>query len=323
MNQNIAGKRTRAALAFIARGWPIFPLTPGAKIPLRNCPVCSSRSPEYEPHRGIDDCPHQPGTCHGFHAATLEEERVRGWLDRWPDMNIGIATGPARLVVVDLDANKAGAEPPEPYNVPGVVDGSDVFALALERYGVPFPGDTLIVATPSRGLHLYWTLPPGVTVNKSEGDFGWLIDVRAAGSYIVGPTSTTPDGEYRRLGDVVEPLPVPDWVLHHLEGTGHMPKPRPQRAARKFTQQHSTAHRGGKSLDDLAAELAAAQPGQRHRVLCTVTTAAAYLVAAGRCTEADMRAELHAAGRVAERTENEIHDAIDSAFDYVASRGAA
>jgi hypothetical protein len=317
-----AGTRLRAALAFAARGWPVFPLTPGAKKPLRHCPQCDRKSSEYVPHRGIDSCPHPADVCHGFHAASTDPERIEGWGRRFPDMNVGIATGPARLVVVDLDRNKGGSPPPSEYDGMGVTDGGDVFALALERYGQTYPGDTLIVGTPSQGLHLYWRLPDGITVNKSEGAFGWLIDVRAAGSYIVAPTSTTADGEYRRLSAGLDPLPAPRWLLHHLEGTGHMPKPKPSRPALSRAQYRPSTG-GHADLTDLAAQLASAPNGERHRVLCRVTTAAAYLVAAGHCTDYEMRAEIHSAGRAAERDENEIDDAIDSALDNVARLGAA
>lgn len=324
MNSNTGAlRRMRAARAFITRGWPVFPLTPGAKKPLRHCALCSTKSPDYESHRSIDDCPHPPDTCHGFHVATTDEDRVRDWFERFPDMNIGIATGAARLVVVDLDINKAGDPVPAPYNLPGVNDGRDVFAVCLERYEQPFPGDTLSVLTPSGGLHLYWQLPAGITVNKSEGKFGWNIDVRSTGSYIVAPTSATADGEYQRLGDVHEPAAAPDWLLHHLQGTGHMPKPPAPRRPAPVQRRHQDGDRGRVTLADLAAQLASAPVGQRHRVLCSTTTAAAYLVQAGRCTEADVYAEMEAAGRAAERGEYEIRDAVQTAFDLVARKGAA
>jgi hypothetical protein len=317
-----ASRRITAARAFASRGWPVFPLTPGAKKPLRHCPQCDRRSPDYVPHRGIESCPHPADVCHGFHAASTDPERINDWARRYPDMNLGIATGPARLVVVDLDRNKAGTPPPAEYDGMGVTDGGDVFALALERYGQSYPGDTLIVGTPSQGLHLYWRLPDGITVNKSESAFGWLIDVRAAGSYIVAPTSTTPDGEYRRLSESLDPLPAPRWLLHHLEGTGHMPKPRPARPA-VARPQHRPSSGGHATIVDLAAQLASAPEGERHKVLCRVTTAAAHLVAAGRCTDYEMRAEIYSAGRMAQRDENEMDDAIESALGNVGWLGAA
>lgn len=327
MNSNTGAiRRMRAARAFITRGWPVFPLRPGAKQPMANCPQCRPSTakrpnPDFVPHQGIDDCPHPPDVCHGFYASTRDEERVRDWFHRFPDMNLGINTERARLVVVDLDTNKDGKPVPAPYSLPGVHDGRDVFAVCLERYGQPFPGETMSVLTPSGGVHLYWRLPRGVTVNKSEGAFGWNIDVRSTGSYIVAPTSTTASGEYRRLGDVTDPAFAPAWLLHHLEGTGHMPKPPAPRPVYRGPKRESSGRR--KTLDDLAAELAQAQAGQRHKVLCTVTTAAAHLVAEGLCSEADVYAVIGPAGRTAERGEYEIRDAIESGFAFVARGGAA
>jgi hypothetical protein len=316
--------RLRAALAFASMGWPVLGLSPGTNIPLKGCNLCYRDSPDYVPHHGVDECPHSPDYCHGFHSATLDPDRIHSLWARFPDANVGISTGPAHLVVVDCDTNKDGKEPKAPYNLPGVVDGSDVFAMALEKYKVRFPGDTLFVATPRGGWHFYWELPPDLVVNKSEGKFGWLIDVRSTGSYITAPTSVRPDGVYKRLGDVLQPKPAPDWLLHHLRGTGHMPEPRkpfPVQRNRRF--QDRPIGQRGKSLQDLATELEGATEGERHTVLCRVTTAAAYLVERGQCTQSDMESEMYAAGRVAGRSDGEIRDAVQTAFTYVGHRGVA
>lgn len=312
--------------AFIDRGCPVSALTPGAKIPMKSCPQCDIKSPDYVRHHGIKDCPHEPDLCHGFHAATLDHDKAQSWIERHPDLNFAISTGPAGLVVIDLDAYKDGAPVPERHKacskIPGVRDGYDVWALALERYGVPHPSDTMQVGTPSGGLHIWFALPPGVIVNKSEGDFGWLIDVRSTGSYIVGPTSVTKNGEYRRLGDATVPKMAPDWLLHHLEHTGHRPKPPPPpRPIRRQYVERSGDHRG-KTLQDLAHELATAQESERHSVLCRVTAAAAFLVERGLCDEAEMRDEMFSAGHQAQRTDYEIHKAIESALSYAAGRAA-
>ena len=65
-----------AALGYLARGWPVFPVRPRSKIPL---------------------------TPHGFRDASLSDGVVRGWWKRWPDANVGIPTGPASFDAVDLD----------------------------------------------------------------------------------------------------------------------------------------------------------------------------------------------------------------------------
>lgn len=317
-------RRHRAIHAFIDRGCPVSALAPGSKAPMKSCPQCDVKSTEYVRHRGIEDCPHPADLCHGFHAATLDHDKAQSWIERHPNLNFAISAGLAGLLVLDLDRKKKNKPIPEQYQLPGVVDGFDVFALALERYGAPYPADAMHVATPGRGLHLWFSLPPGLVVNKSEGDFGWLIDVRSTGSYIIGPTSVVEGGEYRRIGDSTTPMPAPAWLLHHLEGTGHMPKPpAPRKPWRpRHIPQQDRSHRG-KTLGQLADELATAPESTRHAELCRVTTAAAHMVLDGRITEHEMRDEMYAAGRAADRGEYEIHKAIETALTYAARGGAA
>jgi hypothetical protein len=309
--------------AFADLGCPVLALAPGSNKPMRSCPHCDVESEDYVRHHGIDDCPHPPDTCHGFHAATTDHDRIQSLIDRYPDLNYGISTGPARLCVTDLDRNKRNLPIPEQYKVPGVVDGLDVFTLALERYNAAYPSDAMHVATPNGGLHLWFLLPPGITVNGSSGAFGWLVDIRSTGNYITGPGTTVRGGEYRRIGHSTTPLPAPAWLLHHLEGTGHMPKPpAPRRPWRPRVPQQDRQHRG-KTLGQLADELATAPESTRHAELCRVTTAAAHLVLAGRISEHEMRDEMYEAGRAANRSEYEIRKAIETALTYAARGGAA
>lgn len=313
--------RLRAALAFASLGWPVFQLAANSKTPRRGCDLCYSKSEKFVPHFGLDDCPHPIADCHSFYAASADEAVIRERFERFPDSNLAISTAAAGLVVIDLDINKSGEEPPAPYNIPGVTNGWDVFALAVEKYGVQWPSDTLNVMTPSGGLHLYWRLPKGTIVNPSAGVFGWNVDVRAAKSYIIAPTSATAAGEYRRIGDVMQPQPAPAWLLHHLRGTGHMPKPPAPRAFRP----RSNTLRPGNGLERLrriADRLAEAPVSERHAALCTATTAAAYLVSDGLVDQRDVEDELYSAGRAAERDEYEIRTALQSAFVKVVGRAA-
>ncbi|MEV5611489.1 bifunctional DNA primase/polymerase [Streptomyces sp. NPDC052225] len=309
--------------AFIDRGCPVSPLSPMAKVPPKSCPQCDIKSDDYVRHHGIKDCPHPPDMCHGFHAATLDHDKAQSWIDRMPDLNFAISPGPAGLVIVDLDTNKNGGPVPDKYaKIPGVRNGFDVWALALERYKAKHPTDTMQVGTPNLGLHIWLKLPDGVVINKSEGAFGWLVDIRSTNSYIVGPTSVTKDGEYRRIGDATAPAMAPDWLLHHLEHTGHKPKPSPvprPRRPRDHTPQDDRELRG-KTLQDLGNELATASESERHTVLVRVACAAAFMVDRGLCSEGDMRNELYAAGHQAQRTDYEIHKAIESGLSYAAGR---
>src|SRR5690606_4866072 len=72
-----AARIRRAAHAYTARGWRIFPVAPGGKTPL------------------IDRWPER---------ATTDTATINAWWQQWPNANIGIATGPASdLLVVDID----------------------------------------------------------------------------------------------------------------------------------------------------------------------------------------------------------------------------
>ena len=50
----------------------------------------------------------RPATENGFKAATTDRQRISDWWDKYPDCNIGIATGAMSggLVVIDLDIDE-------------------------------------------------------------------------------------------------------------------------------------------------------------------------------------------------------------------------
>ena len=101
------------ALAFIELGWAVFPVVPNAKRPL---------------------------TPNGFKDATKSVFAVKRWWEKYPDANIGIATGMvSHLAVVDIDV-KNGAKGRE----------------SIEKIKGITP--TLMVKTPSGGWHLYYLL---------------------------------------------------------------------------------------------------------------------------------------------------------------------
>jgi Bifunctional DNA primase/polymerase, N-terminal len=202
-------RRTRmldAALEAAARGWHVFPLR------------LNSKRPAFPGH-AREDCDGTDPRCRGGHTgwearATTDPGRIRrGWaVTPW---NVGIACGPSRLVVVDLDTPKPGDTPPPEWDLPGVRTGADVLAVLCERAGQPWPSGTWTVATPSGGTHLYFAAPgDGPELRNTQGGnggLGWLVDTRAAGGLVVAAGSTVDGRRYTVTCDE-PPAPLPAWL---------------------------------------------------------------------------------------------------------------
>ncbi|MFE0654072.1 bifunctional DNA primase/polymerase [Streptomyces sp. NPDC059534] len=151
--------------------------------------------------------------------ATLDPEVIEQTWGRAP-FNIGIACGPSRLVVVDLDVPGPGVTAPEEF--PGVTDGwSMLCALAARAGGEIAP--TMAVRTPSGGRHLLYRAPDAEVRNTAR-TIGWLIDTRAAGGYVVGIGSAVDGSSYRLEGSITAPAPLPEWLLTLLLASPEQPK---------------------------------------------------------------------------------------------------
>jgi hypothetical protein len=84
-----------AALGYAARGWAVFPL----HTPRQGDPGgCSCGAA----HERAKDAGKHPRTRHGLTQASSDPVQVRSWWTRWPDANIGLATGVV-FDVLDVD----------------------------------------------------------------------------------------------------------------------------------------------------------------------------------------------------------------------------
>jgi hypothetical protein len=223
-----------------AQGWPVHPLAPGRKTPAGNCPDC--RTHRHAPA----ECPCLPAgrPCHGFHAATTDPDRIDRWWNATPSAGVGVACGPAALVVIDVDAHSApvadrsrllpGIPIPEQVSLDGLASGFDTLALLAAYRGAPDPTTdeaTLRVRTPSGGLHIWYRNPaPSMRFRCSTGSgrnaaLAWQVDVRADGGYIVAPGTRAPGGVYRAEGPARRPAALPDWLRDELVRTGHVVAP--------------------------------------------------------------------------------------------------
>ncbi|MGW0839466.1 bifunctional DNA primase/polymerase [Streptomyces sp. NPDC002787] len=284
----------RAALDAAERGWHVFPLRPGTKRPaLHGEASCPGTGPCAAGHRKWEQ------------RATTDPALIRATWSRGP-YNVGIATGPSGLVVVDLDMpkdNKGRADAP---------CGATTFAALCERAGHPVP-TTYRTRTASGGQHLYFTAPTGVRLTNTAGTIGALVDTRARGGYVVAAGSTTPAGTYELLyGPVAAPLPL--WLLSILR-----PAPKPVQAPSGPVAAQSSRY-ADVALDSETRNVAGAQVGEREAKLFRAARALGRFVAWGDLPRQGVEQALQEAGERAGLTAAECRSTLRSALDWSIAR---
>ncbi|MFC8765083.1 bifunctional DNA primase/polymerase [Streptomyces sp. NPDC057193] len=294
------------------QGWPVHPLAPGRKTPTANCDACRTHS--HNPR--TCPCLSEGRPCHGFHAATTDARLIDAWWTASPKAGIGVACGPANLVVIDIDAHPAevpdrsrllpGIHIHETVDLAGLASGFDTLALLAAYRGQPNPADdttTLRVRTPSGGLHVWYRNPdPASAYRCSTGSspkvaLAWQVDVRAQGGYIVVPTTQTSDGRYEPQGSTRLPAPLPDWLKAELARTGHVIQTSPpQRTVVPRVPRRRRAAGARRLLDPLLSAVAHCATAQEGMSFTEKLNRAAYtaggLVAAGHLDNDTVRSEL-------------------------------
>ena len=178
-----------AARAYAARGWSVFPvhsLCDG---------ICSCGKPKC----GSDG--KHPRTKNGHKDATRDEQQIHAWWTRYPDANIGVATGSVSgILVLDVDPRHGGDE--------------SLAKLIAEHSELP---NTVEQVSGGGGWHFFFRYADGV--KNSAGRLGAGLDVRGEGGYIiVAPSKTI--GEYRWRKEYapgeVELADAPQWLIDKL-----------------------------------------------------------------------------------------------------------
>jgi hypothetical protein len=249
-----------AALAYAEAGVPVFPCVPDGKRPL---------------------------TRHGLLDASCDGDEVARWWRRWPDANVGLATG-AQVEVVDVDRRPAG---------------SGFVALERARTAGLTDGWAGIVRTPSRGVHLYYPTQPGRS-QRSWAEPGAHVDFRGTGGYVLVPPSrvVTTDGVrrgYELIAVGRDVRPVDAVALRRLLRPPRSPRAVPSRTPAR-----------GVDGQRLAAWLASRGEGNRNHALFW----AACRYAEQHLPEDDAHQLLGAAARHAGLPEREVTATIRSAY---------
>jgi putative DNA primase/helicase len=187
--------RRNQALRFARHGWRVLPLyaTSDGK--------CECAAEQSCKHAGK-----HPRTRNGVKDATTDRTIIKAWWRRWPDANIGIATGPTSgIFVLDVDGNAGKASLAE---------------LQAEHGRLP---KTVTVKT-GKGRHLYFRCGDA-QVSNSAGRLAKGIDVRGNRGYAVAAGSVHVSGALYRFveGRALDELNVaraPCWLLDLVTAKG-------------------------------------------------------------------------------------------------------
>ncbi|MFD5099753.1 bifunctional DNA primase/polymerase [Streptomyces albidochromogenes] len=278
----------KAALDAAARGWPVFPLRPGDKRPALH---------------GETACP-GTGECADGHAkweqrATTDPDRIRR---AWSAgaFNIGLATGPSGLLVVDLDQVKAK-------DGKGTPDGVSSFAALCERAGQPVP-TTYRVRTAGGGEHLYFWVHRAIRMPSSKGRLAPKIDTRAWGGYVVAPGSIVGGTTYE-----VNPAPVaelPTWLMLALQA-----EPKPARPAAVALPRLGN-RRAEVALERERVAVAGAQEGGREAELFRAARAMGRFVAWGEIARHVVEEAFQSAAESTGLPASQCRSTLRSALDW-------
>jgi len=161
-----------AALQFADAGLHVLPIYGTDEAGVCSCPAGA----------GCKSPGKHPLTTNGLTAATTDAARIRGWWRAWPRANIGIATGPSGLVVVDVDGKDGRA-------------GPENWRRLVEELGPELEDTTIVDTASGSGFHVYFRAGEH-KVKSFSGALGEAIDVKAQGGYVIAPASIIAGRDY-------------------------------------------------------------------------------------------------------------------------------
>ena len=199
-----AGERFLAALGCARRGLPVLPLHHPVVAGLPPVVACSCQEP------GCHRAGAHPMTLRGVADATTDPLRITWWWRRFPQANLGLATGVGFDVLV--------------------VHGSEGDAARWSLLAEALRAGGPLARTGGDGWHFYFA-PTGA---PSQRPWGLpRTEWRALGGFVVAPPSRHPGGAVAAwVRDLDAPLPAaPPALLERLElGSPSWPESSPARA---------------------------------------------------------------------------------------------
>jgi hypothetical protein len=277
--------RLDAALSYAARGIPVYPVHWPHPTPSRASLACSCpRGP------ACDRPAKHPLVRHGVKEATTDPDRIGRWWCRWPQANLGLATGIC-FDALDIDGPA----------------GLAALGKLQQAAGLRLPGP--LVATGGGGWH-HWFRPTGLGNRPPHGLAH--VDWRGRGGCVLAPPSRHISGRpYRWLVslDQAALAEVPAALRLRLDPDPPTPT-RPTGGVGAI----APGHPYGRQV--LAAELAAlgrATPGQRNHTLNRCAFKVYRYVAGGVLNDEDVTLAFTTAARALGLTAAETARTLASA----------
>jgi bifunctional DNA primase/polymerase-like protein len=216
------------AALYAERGWLVLPLH---SVDNGSC-TCRLRE-------RCNSAGKHPRCRNGVHSATTDLSVISEWWRRWPNANIGIATGkPSGFDVLDIDPR----------------NGGDDTLRELELTHGPIP-QTAMSITGGLGCHYLFRHNP--EVGNGNRSIASGIDMKTTGGYIVAPPSVHSSGsnywwEGASHPDDVGIANMPDWLLNLIRERRQRPEPpqRPQQAVVQDRSNGPVSHTATKVISD-------------------------------------------------------------------------
>jgi hypothetical protein len=258
-----------AALGYAARGIPVYPVHWPRPIPSGVSLACSC-----PPGPACDRPAKHPLVRHGVKDATTNADRIGRWWGRWPQANVGLATGIC-FDALDIDG---------PAGLAALGELQEAVRLRLAGP---------LVATGGGGWH-HWFRPTGHGNRPPRGLAH--VDWRGKGGCVLAPPSRhISGGTYRWLVSLDQaPLPEVPAALRPLLDPDPPTTDRPARTAGPNLAGHPY---GRRVLADELAALGRATPGYRNRTLNRTAFKVYRYVAGGLLDEQDVTLALTTVAR--------------------------
>lgn len=272
------------ALAYVARGWWVFPLKPGTK---------------------------QPITKHGFKDASNDPKVIRAWWAKTPRANIGLDCGRSGVLVIDVDgdegletlgdleASRGLVYHTLTSHTPGKAGkGAGVHLLFNMPAGQPIGNKKLAPGLETRGAGGYIVLPPSIHPDHPKGPaYRWADD-------------TTPIADLPQVFiDLI--TAEPESTPRSPAAASSIPSVEP---ARPITQRE-IEHYSQAAFDDELVKLRAAREGDRNNQLNRSAFALGQFVGAGALDRSSVEAALEQAAHDIGLKGKEVALTIKSGID--------